>query len=211
MIRKRLILTTVLTIPLLLLGCYPEGPDYIEDFDLVITNHDPKFDFKSKRTYALPDQVVKLTGTATNSDEVEFVAPEYADIILARIRKNMTEYEWEEVSANDNPDVILLPSATTSTYSFWYYDYWYWNWWYPYYWWGWYYPYPVYGGSVSSGTVFIQMTYPAGITAADNIPVVWTSVLNGLLEGDVDRVDDRIEDGIDRAYEQSTYLDRNKK
>lgn len=193
---------------LFLFGCYPQGPEYVEDFDLVITNHDTSFDFNTVGTYALPDDVVKLTGNLIDGDDVEFVDPVYASVILDNIRENMNDYGWTEVDKNDDPDVIILPSATSSTYLFWYYDWWYWDWWYPYDWWGWYYPYPIYGGSYTTGTVFVQMTYPSGITAADNIPVIWSAVLNGLLEGSKSQVNDRIESAVNQAFEQSPYLDQ---
>jgi len=207
--RRRSVYSAFLCIPLSLLGCYPQGAEYIEDYDLVITNHDKAFEFDSVDTYALPDKVVKITGNLIEGDDPEVIEDQYADIILNSIRENMDDKGWTEVPKNGDPDVIILPSAVSSTTVIWYYDYWYWDWWYPYYWWGWYYPYPIYGGSYTSGSVFLQMTYPDGITAADNIPVAWSAILNGLLEGDVDDIDDRIEDGIDQAFDQSPYLDQN--
>jgi hypothetical protein len=50
------------------------------------------------------------------------------------------------------------------------------------------------------------MTYPEGITAADNIPVVWSSILNGLLEGSTSQISTRISSSIDQAFDQSPYL-----
>ena len=29
----------------LLAGCYPSGPDYVEQLDIVVSNYDPNFDF----------------------------------------------------------------------------------------------------------------------------------------------------------------------
>jgi len=191
---------------LMLSGCYPGGPEYIEDLDLVVTSHDVLFDFQEMETYALPDRIVKITGNLEEGDEVEFINDNYSAIILDRIRDNLEDYGWVEVSADQNPDVIILPSAMQSTTMVWYYDYWYWDWYYPYYWWGWYYPYPIYGGSYSSGSVFLQMTYPDGITAADNIPVVWSSILNGLLEGEASELNSRVSHSVDQAFEQSPYL-----
>lgn len=192
-------------------GCYPEGAEYIEDLDVVVTNHDSSFDFTSVGTYAIPDSVVKITGNAIqNGDPVEFVNPIYATTIIQNIRENMQQYGWTEVSKDEDPDVIILPSAmqtTTVYYDWWYYDWWYWDWWYPYNWWNWYYPYPIYSiEAYTTGSVFIQMTYPDGITAADNIPVVWSGILNGLLEGSTSSVSSRITNSIEQAFTQSPYL-----
>ena len=107
--------------------------------------------------------------------------------------------------------------SMTTTNIYYYYDWYYWDWWYtgwypywgwyyPYSYWGWYYPYPIYGGSYTSGSLFVQLTYPDGITAADNIPVVWSCVFNGLLEGSTDSVNQRITTGVNQAFQQSPYL-----
>ena len=190
-----------------LLGCYPKGPEYIEDLDLVVTHHDVSFNFQQHDTYSLPDRIVKITGNLEEGEDPEFVNEATAALILDGIRDNMETYGWTEVNADQDPDMIILPSAMQSTTLVWYYDYWYWDWYYPYYWWGWYYPYPIYGGSYTSGSVFLQMTYPDGITAADNIPVVWSSILNGLLEGSTSEINSRIANSVDQAFDQSTYLD----
>ena len=50
------------------------------------------------------------------------------------------------------------------------------------------------------------MTYPDGITAADNVPVVWSSILNGLLEGGTSEINSRIKKSVDQAFDQSPYL-----
>jgi len=208
MIRSRKLVAMIVVASGLWLACNPGGPNYIEDMDLVVTNHDPSFDFRKLGTYAMPDRVVKLTGKVIEGQDPEFVNNVYASTLLDAIRANMQGYGWTEVSEFSNPDVIILPSAISTTTNIWYYDPWYWGWYYPYSYWGWYYPYPYYGGSYTSGSVFIQMTYPDGKTAADNIPVIWSSIINGLLEGSTDSVNERIVDGVNVAFEQSLYLNQ---
>ncbi|MEK6479182.1 DUF4136 domain-containing protein [Catalinimonas sp. 4WD22] len=191
-------------------GCYPDGPEYIEDLDTVATLHDPEFDFTSVGTFAIPDSVVKITGNLEEGEPVEFVRQVYASTIAQSIRENMERYGWTEVDREDDPDMIILPSAMQVTniyYDYWYWGGGYWNWWYPYPWWGWYYPYPVVDiDAYSTGSVFILMTYPDGITAADNIPVVWTGIFNGLLEGSTTSISSRITNNIEQAFDQSPYL-----
>jgi hypothetical protein len=188
-------------------GCYERGADYVEDLDIVITKHDTKFDFKKLHTYAIPDKVVKITGNLLEGEDVEFVKDVYAKVILDNLKKNLDAYGWAMVDKNANPDVIILPSSMQSTTIIYYYDWWYWGWYYPYDPWGWYYPYyPYYGGSYTTGSLFIQMTHPDGLTAAGNIPVIWSGVLNGLLEGSTDNIASRIAAGIDQAFTQSPFL-----
>src|SRR4030095_7825599 len=122
------------------------GPETEEDLDLVYTNHDDGFDFKSQLTYAIPDSVIKITGDVFNDPEgvgkPQFVSAAYSTAILGSINQNMQNYGYTRVNKNANPDVIVLVSAMTTTNIYYYYDWWYWGWWYPYWdpWYGWYYP-----------------------------------------------------------------------
>ena len=45
-------------------GCEPDGPEAIEDYDVVVTNHDSSFNFATVRTYYLLDSVVHATEPA---------------------------------------------------------------------------------------------------------------------------------------------------
>ena len=120
---------------------------------------------------------------------------------------------WTEVDESMDPDVILLPSVMTSENLYYYYDWGYWGWYYPGYYpgWGWYYPgyYPVTGVSgFTSGSLLIQMTYPDGQDIVDQIPVLWTCIVNGVAEGSNQQIVDRVISSIGQAYEQSPYLNK---
>jgi hypothetical protein len=207
--RPRLRFPGLCMIMFVLLGCYPDGPDYVNDLDLVVTRYDKAFKFQEMKTYAIPDFVVKITGNLAQGDQVEVIDDEYSKLIVDAVRSNLDFYGWEETDAV-NADVVIFPTAISTTTFVWYYDWWYWDWWYPWDSWGWYYPYDIYGNSYTSGSVFLQLTYHDGQTAADNIPVPWAAVLNGLLEGNRSEVDTRIERGIDQAFQQSPFLDLKK-
>jgi Domain of unknown function (DUF4136) len=197
-----------------LFGCYPEGPEYVDELDIVYTNYDPSFDFKALGTFALPDNVIKLDGKDfknNNGEDIpEFVSPQYAMPILNAIRDNMEDMGWTQVAKTENPDVILLPSVSKDTHVYYYYDWYYWNWWYPG-WnsrWGWYYSgyyYPAFRGGYSTGTLFIQMTN-AKSGNPDNVPVIWSSEINGLVQGSSSYLISRINKTIDQAFLQSPYL-----
>jgi hypothetical protein len=195
-------------------GCYPNGPQSTSDLDLVLTNYSSTYDFSQKKTYALPDSVIDITGENVDNPqpgfEPEFLSPVYSDAILTAIKQNMNIYGWNQVDKNDHPDVILLVSAMTTTTVFYYYDWWYWDWWYPgwYPGWGWYYPgyYPSYVTGYRSGSVLIQMTDPSATPQDANVPVSWTSIFNGLVQGSTADVVARIQKSIDQAYAQSPYL-----
>ena len=205
-----------LAISLLLLmwGCYPQGPEYVDDLDLVYTNYSSEYAFASAKTYAIPDSVVKLTGDEfTDPDgngKPTFANPVYATTILNQIKQNMNQNGWTLVNKTSNPDVFVLPTTTTTTNLYYYYDWAYWGWYYPGYnpGWGWYYPgyYPPYVSSFRTGSVFIQMVDAKTNLASETIPVVWSCILNGLAEGSTTELTVRIQTGIDQGFAQSPYL-----
>lgn len=194
-------------------ACKPDGAEYIDELDIVYTNYDAGFDFSSKGTYALPDKVVKITDQFINlqpGDEPEYLDPVYAAAILSSIRSNMDKLGYTQVDESVNPDLIILPSVSQTDQIYFYYDWWYWNWFYPGWGpgWGWYYPgyYPPQVSRVRTGTLMMQMTSVADQDVTDKIPVVWTGVINGLLEGSANSINKRVNDSINQAFEQSPYL-----
>lgn len=200
---------------LILWGCYPQGPEYTDDLDLVYTNYSTEFDFAAAKTYAIPDSVVKLTGDEFEDPDGNgrptFANPAYANAILTTIKQNLDKNGWTMVNKNNNPNVIVLPMTTTTTNLFYYYDWGYWGWYYPgwYPGWGWYYPgyYPPYVSAYRTGSVFIQMVNKINVPSqGENIPVVWTCILNGLAEGSTSDLVLRIQTGIDKGFNQSPYL-----
>lgn len=191
-------------------GCKPRGAEYIDELDLVYTNHDTKFNYAGATTFSLPDSIVKITGEGlADSSKVQFLNNKYASKILDNIRSNMVSKGWKEVNKNANPDVVLLPSVYTTNNVYYYYNYWsYWGWYYPYGGYGWYYPYyyPTTVSSYRTGTLMVQMITPKAPTPTDQIPVVWTALFNGMLEGGDDYVFSRIQSSINQAFTQSPYL-----
>ena len=188
----------------LLVGCYPQGPEYVEDLDVVITDYEPSYDFSAKTTYALPDKIVKITGDVVQGDEPQFIPDVTATAILAQIEKNMTALGWQKVAYDNNPDVLLTPAAWETTTVIYWYDYWYWWYggYYPYWGWG----YPSYT-SYSTGTLLMNMIDPDILTAS-GIPVLqWQGAINGVLTYSYDA--SRMNTAIDRTFAQSPYLKTN--
>jgi hypothetical protein len=205
------LLGALAVITILGMGCYPQQPDYITSYDLVYSAYSPSFDFPSARTYSIPDSVVLITGNMVDGDEAEIVDPTYGNQIINRIKQNLNAYGWEEVNALDSPDVIMLPAVSkTENVSVYYgYGWGYWGGNYPGYspGWGWYYPgYAPYYSSYTSGSIVILMTDPSGLSPTNNIPIVWTAVVNGLFEGSSSSAISRIQSTIDEAFAQSPIL-----
>ncbi len=206
---KKRSLFIVFTISLLLAwGCYPQGPDYAEELDVVLTYHNPDYDFGSQATYAMPDNIVKITGNLDEGEEPEYIPEITANKILAMIEENMSSLGYQRTDVDASPDLFLVPAAwETTTITYWY-DYWY-GWWGGYYpgWGGWYgYP-PVYVSSYSTGTLMMTLHDKDEISADGNPIVLWTGALNGILAGSYNET--RMKTGIDKAFDQSPYLKTN--
>jgi Domain of unknown function (DUF4136) len=200
-------ITAMVMLVILLAGCYPQGPEYVEDLDVVITDYEPSYDFSSKGTYAMPTRIVKITGDVVEGDEPQFIPDVTATAILAQIEKNMTALGWTRVpynNTNPGPDVLLTPAAWETTTVLYYYDYWYWWYggYYPY--WGWGYPsYTTY----STGTLLMRMVDP-DVLASNGLPVIqWAGAINGVLTYSYNAT--RINTALDRTFAQSPYLKTN--
>lgn len=195
-------------------SCYPGGAEYTDELDLVYTNYDKNVPFTSKRTFAISDSVIKISSGEFQDPDgdgmPDFLSPVYSVPVVTQIRQNMTSYGWTEVNKNDNPDVVFLVASMTTTNIYYYYDWWYWSWWYPG-WsggWGWYYPgyYPSYVSGYRSGSIFIQMILNENVRTAEQLPVAWNCIFNGLAEGSTAGVVSRLQNGINIAFAQSLYL-----
>lgn len=195
---------SLLALVVLMAGCYPNGPEYIDQYDLVYSNYDSQYDFTAKHTYAIPDKIMKITDGLINGDDPTFVKDTYAVPMLNQINKNMSDFGWTKVATTANPDVLLTPVAyELTTYSYWYGGG-YWDWWYGG-WYGWYYPYPVVT-SYSTGSLLVTMSDPKIVSPDDKSEAVWSFVINGLLEGTSVDFTARFTKGINQAFEQSQYL-----
>lgn len=192
----------------LLAGCYPDGPDYAQDTDIVYTTYDQQYDFAERNTYAMPDKIVVDVKIDDGDTTYEYMSPVYATPILNQIQENMNSAGWSLVDVSDDPDVLLTPAGVSSTTYF--YSYWY-DWWYGGYWgwYGWYYP-PYYTvSSYTTGTLVMVIADPnqSSESPINRSPAVWIGAANGLLTGGYDV--SRVTEAIDQAFVQSPYLKKN--
>ena len=188
-----------LGIILLMVSCYPDGPDYYEDLDVVYTNYTEDFNFSSKSTYAMPDNIVKVEGNLIEGEAPEFVEEPINSQLVVQIQSNMTAMGWTKVEDPLNADLVLFPAVWTNTTIIYYYDYW--CWYYPYYC-GWGYYYPVSATSYTTGTLIMALVAdgenyvePSG---------VWYAAANGIMTGEYNT--SRVMKAVDQAFDQSPYL-----
>lgn len=197
----------------LLGSCYPEGPEYTEDLDVVYTTYDKTYDFKAGATYSMPDRIVIDAEKDNNGNwQPEYMPDGLAAPILDQIELNMTALGWTKLpngldgEANPLADILLTPAAMKSTnyfYSYWY-DWWYGGWWGG---WGWYYP-PYYTiSSYTTGSMIMVIADPNIESPINQSQTAWLAVGNGLFTGAYDL--GRVKNSIDQAFAQSPYLKTN--
>jgi hypothetical protein len=210
--RKFTFILTLFTATVLLSGCQDYETVYSSDLDLIYTNYSPEYNFKSATTYSIPDSVVLIKEEDFNGQKSY---SRYSIDIINAIKSNMSAYGWTLVDETANPDVIILPSISSTVNVYYYYSWGYWGSYYPGYapGWGWSYPgyYPGYYPTASattytSGTLVMQMTNSKEASSSDNISVVWLGVVNGLAEGSSLEVKSRLNNTIKQSFAQSTYL-----
>lgn len=188
----------LIAIVLLMGSCYPGGAEYYDETDIVYTHYDNTFDFKSLGTYAMPDKIVKITGSDISGDGPETIDDKYALPMLQKIEANMTALGWTKVATPETADVVLFPAVWTNTTVYYWYDYW--CWYYPYYCgWGYYYPYV---SSYTTGTMI--MTIVPRTQESVQPTGVWVAAINGLMSGAYDAT--RVNNAIDQSFKQSPYL-----
>lgn len=204
----------------LLNGCYPNGGEEVEDFDLVATTYDQNFNFAGVRTYYIIDSLVNITEPENRTSGLSGLSRTQDNLIIDQVVSNLNSLGYTRITTLDpavKPDVLVTTAAWSATNTNYYYDYWmdYWGWWggwdpwYPSYGYGsGYYPYStVRSVSYSTGSVIIEMSDPnAPPTTNSRFPMVWTASLNGLLSGSNANDQARLTNAINQAFRQSPYL-----
>jgi hypothetical protein len=202
MMRKILRSMLVLGFIGMLWSCEYRGAEYYDDYDIVYTNYDQQFTYTGHKNYFIPNVIPKITGSFIEGDAPEFVNSAYATQMLDRMKSNMTAMGYTLVANVTSADVVLVPAAVEVTNISYYYDYW-----YDYYW-GWYggyYPYPI-TYSYKTGSLFMELVDPTEESANGKKRVIWTGIVNGLLEGSSANFSARMNKSIDQAFDQSEYL-----
>lgn len=202
-------------------GCNPDGAEYVDELDLVISVRDNDVDFVNYTKFSIADTVMYLSNNP-NSD----ISDKESDFIINEVDMHFKEFGWTEVDTTvEAPDVLILVSVledvNISTFTYWW-DYWYgWGGWgyYPGYPGGYYPYYPGFGPGYTSvyayreGTLLIEMVdpnnpipSPSGDEAS--LPILWAGSINGLLEGSTSSINSRVSKSLDQMFKDSPYLDK---
>jgi hypothetical protein len=187
-------------------ACYPYDRESTSDYDVVATTFDPSVDFSTKQTYARPPDVRVVTDP--DQDEADDTLNlQVQQAILAAIDQNMAALGYTPANPNDptdttvQPDVVVVPFATESTFVGGACYPYYWDYWYGGYGWC----YPVYY-SYTTGTVVISMRDPNN--TSPTAEPMWVAGINGIIDTAASNAA-RVSGAIDAAFSQSPYLKTN--
>lgn len=210
---------------LFLYGCYPQGAEFVDELDLVVTVEDNDTNYDQFLTYYIPDTIAFVS--TDPDDELDEAAQER---IIGKITENLDDYGWQRLTAEEaeenGTDVLVLGTVIDNLNiaigGGW------WDWWGWWPGWGWYPPFPPGGWfpgypgyccynqiySWREGTLLVEMVDPnngidEGDADADPIPLLWMGGLNGLLEGSQGNIQARTDRGIDQMFTDSPYLNKN--
>lgn len=201
----------------LLQACYPEGPESLEDYDLVASNYQQDFDFSTIRTFYLVDTVVHITESSeiSSSSSIDRGIDQF---ILDQVAANLIRLGYTRITSltGSPPDFLVTTSALTVENINAYYDYWwnYWGWWegwgnwYPGYAGGWY-PWGygflwTYSEKYTIGTLLVEMSLPKSPKMDEKrFPLIWMGALNGVLTTNTNNTQTRIANGLTKAFDQT--------
>jgi hypothetical protein len=198
---------------LTLLACQPE-PDSKRLFDelVVSTSFDPEANFGAYSTYAIPTDTI---GYVSETSNTTFITSQESDLprpVLDAIKFNLDQRGFTRVNKSEDPDLginvvvvndlnvfqqVVYPDPyyyPGSIYSG-YYGY---NSWY-------YYPY-VNTYAYNTGVLIIEIVDLKNRTPDNKVRVIWTAYL-GDIYSTISLID-QTEAGIDQAFKQSTYIQR---
>lgn len=191
----------------------PDTSDLEDDY-LIFTAYDTASDFSKFGTYVLPDSILIIG----SSNEATYWKDADAQQIISEVASDMNSYGYTRSYDTTTADTGLQLSYIEDVTYFVDYNYPYWWWDYPYYWgpgwWGdwtdWYYPYYVYYGYTAGSLIVEMVNLQSRSESTSTLPVVWTAFISGLLTGSDDVDIQRTVEGVDQAYTQSPYLNKNK-
>lgn len=221
-LRVSALVATVAAAAMVIASCYPNSPESAEEFDVVATFYDQNADFTGFTTFAVADTIVQVMIEGSENLPVN---RQYDDEIIQEVIDQMAARGYtEEADLDQNrPDVVLLIEvAATTEYNPYSSSPWYSYW---SFWWEgqdslpdldvtWGLDYSWYTGSVvysyDVGALLITMLdlRNADAQGRDDLDVLWLGSMNGILTGSNVAILQRVLNGIDQMFAQSSYISK---
>ena len=93
----------------LVVSCYPEGADNVEDYDVAMTTYDKSADFSTFSTFSMPDSIVYFS-----NDKNTTIDHQFDDAILQVVRNNFVNLGYQEMAnptETDKPNFVVMVSG----------------------------------------------------------------------------------------------------
>lgn len=205
----------VAALGVLLLGSCEKEPSTsgLHDDYLVYTAYDTTADFSAIESFYLPDAIL-LIG---QGDEAKYWTDDEAQQIISAAAGRLEALGYTRTDDKTTADVGLQLSYVETESYFVGYDNPYWWWYYPYYWspgfwgdWGgWHYPYYVSYGYTAGSLLMEMVNLQADNTDGNRkLTILWNAYIGGLLTPDKELDQTRTLMAVNRAFDQSTYLQK---
>ena len=158
----------------------------------------------------MPDSIVYFS-----NDKNTTVDHQFDEAILQVVRNNFVNLGYQEMAdptETNKPSFVVMVSGFSNVNYGYFINNWYnnWNWYWTGWWPGWgydpYYPWaPVNVYSYRTGSIVVEMV---GTTprADEKIPVLWTGIADGLLQGSNASIQNRVTKELNQCFNQSPYL-----
>jgi len=195
----------VIALTFMAYACYPGGAEYVDELDTSISKYNNTYDWDNLdgKTYALPAEILHVKDGKEVDPPKE--GPHDKDI-LKQIKSELDARGMIDATATAQDTAVAIAIVIieqNNTGAAWIPGGGWWGGypWYPGWGWGGYYPwYPVYY-SYKTGSVLIEMgDYANKDEEEETMPLVYTGVLDGLLQGNENYIGARIENGIDELF-----------
>ena len=194
---------------ILLSGClgYPDADERFDD-EIIITRYKDGTDFGEYKTFAISQEVIVFEEDDDELDK-EPLDEDLAKQLIEATVDNLEHHGYTKVDKTEDPDLGVTISIVNGKVTGYYGGYWgsYWGYW------GYYYPY-YYTYSYDTGTLLTDVVdlknapplEPMPIDPGDDLQVLWSGLVYGVLEDNpAENLQDALE-GIDQTFKQSLYF-----
>lgn len=206
---KKMKFIPIIAVLVLAVSCYGDPDTDSLSSDLVVaTDRDLQANFQDFKTYYISDTIPKITD---DRNDTLLVGQEALEIVN-EIKAKLNDRGYTFVEKDEDPDMGVVPAiirvtnvngGCTGWWGGWS------GWWGPPYWgypgYGYYYPYCGYY-SYDTGTISIDMIDLVHVDDSENLNLLWTATMFGLLSGNDETNVDRALEAIDQAFTQSPYI-----
>lgn len=180
----------------------------MHELDTAMSRYDSNFAFHEPQSYDLPDTVAFFKNGQPQASHAVIGA-----LLLTEVNRKLDSLGWVKhplvqddlpdlmvsITVHENHSVGMIWGSTPGYWWGWYPG---WDFWYPSG--GWYYPWITIPYQIHTGSVIVEMAAP-NQAQRNRIPIVYSGVLDGLLQGSERYRLQRLQVGINDLFGQAPF------